>query len=610
MARRLLSSFRTAVLWPLAVGSIVSAILLWTLLPGVLHESAATQLTDALHILTPLVSDRLDRQPRQLQEWLEDLAKGTDLRVTVVRGDGVVLADSARTWSQVGQMDNHRERPEIATAMAERMGKSVRQSATTGLDYLYVARTGTDPGGRLFVLRVAQPLSELASLKSSLFKVMVVTGLLSLIAVALVWIGLDRSLFRPLKRVVQGANRMALGEEIGHIDVPRAEELGTLATSLNRLSDRVAEQLERVRSERNDLQEILSSMVDGILVIDSDGQVRFANATFRELFQVQGEIGGRSPLEITRRPEVLSLIKAARDDQDQVSEEALAIEGGSVLSASAVPIGGGGVLLVAHDVTERVHLDETRRDFVANVSHEIKTPLTAIRGYAETLKDGAMHEPEVATKFMDRILGQCERLEALLSDLLPLARMEAAQVQELKMQPIDLVGMIEQAVELVRSKAEKRGISIEVDLPGEPPQFEGDVDSMDQLISNLLDNAVKYNRERGSIRISLTTVDGHIVLVVADTGLGIPAESVPRVFERFYRVDKGRARDEGGTGLGLALVKHAALLHGGSVDLKSQLGAGSTFRVVLPTNGWARSASPGESSGPSEEEPFGPRRLD
>jgi two-component system phosphate regulon sensor histidine kinase PhoR len=580
-----------AVIWPLVVAAVVAGVLLWALLPEVLEQTAAASLEDGLPILTPLVAERLVAGQEPLQAWLERLTAGTDLRVTVIRGDGVVLADSARTLEQVRQMDNHRLRPEVEEAFASRTGSSVRRSDTTGLRYIYVARSGTDAAGGLFALRLAQPLRGMEALSGSILRVMALTGLAALLAAGLMLLGLDRRLFRPLGQLVDGAERLARGDYSGHLEVPESGELASVASSLNRLSDRVADQLRELRSERNRLQEILSSMIDGILVMDSQGHVRFVNDAFRDLFGIEEEVEGRSPLEITRRPEIVSLITRSRDEGEPVSVDRLSFSDGRVLAVSAAPISGEGALLVARDVTERVHLDETRRDFVANVSHEIKTPLTAIRGYAETLRDGALEEVPVARKFIDRILGQCGRLEALLSDLLPLARMEAAEEQELELEPVDLVGMIRRLAEVVRPRAAKRDIGIELDLPDVPPPLQGDPEMLEQLVSNLIENAVKYNRDGGSVRVALEVGGEALVLCVKDTGIGIPSESIPRVFERFYRVDKGRARDEGGTGLGLALVKHATRLHGGRVDLQSQLGIGSTFRVQLPLDGPGPSAN-------------------
>ena len=577
-----LLSFRAAVIWPLVVAGIVSAGLLRVLLPGVLEESAEASLADALPILTPLVAERLSEGAGELQTWLEQQGTETDLRVTVIRSDGGVLADSDRTATQVLQMENHRSRPEVAEALAEGLGSSVRRSDTTGLRYVYVARMGTDLSGDLFVLRLAEPLPGIRALQGSALRAMALAGLAGLLAAAAVTVALNRRLIRPLGQLVEGADRLASGDYSGRLDPPASRELASVADALNRLSDRVTEQIDEIQSESGRFQEILSSMVDGVLVMDSQGRARYVNDAFRELFGVDEDVQGLPTLEITRRPEIVSLVTSCLDEGHPVSIDKFSFEGGMVLAVSAVPIGGSGALLVARDVTGRVHLDEMRRDFVANVSHEIKTPLTAIRGYAETLRDGALEDAEVAAKFTERILGQCGRLEALLSDLLPLARMEAAEEQIFEPVPIDLLAMIAHAAEVVGPRAAKGGIDIELDLPASMPAFMGDADMLQQLVSNLLDNAVKYNRAEGSVRVGLEVEAEGVILAVTDTGIGIPSDSTARVFERFYRVDKGRARAEGGTGLGLALVKHAARLHGGRVEVHSQLGVGSTFSVFLP----------------------------
>ena len=571
-------------LWPLLVAAAVAGILLWNLLPRVIEETAVSDLTDMLPILTPLVGAELDRDPQELQAWLAELTRETELRVTVIRDDGLVLADNARTWEQVEQMDNHRLRPEIDQAFVRQRGNSVRRSDTTGLSYVYVAVRATDAEGRLFVLRVAEPLRELQALRSNLLKILMLTAAVSGLAVLLVWAGLNARLFRPLRELVEGADRLARGDFSGHLESPEVPELAALAAALNRMSDRVAEQIEHVRAERNHLQDILSSMEDGLLVVDDQGAVRFLNDAFRSIFEIEAETEYPDLLELTARSEIVDLVRSALQDGEASSELQLSVNGGRLVSATAAPVGDGGAVLVVRDVTERLRLDETRRDFVANVSHEIKTPLTAIRGYAETMKEGALEEPAVAAKFTDRILAQCKRLEALLSDLLPLARMEAAEERPLEFAPIDLQEMIEHSTEIIRPKAEKRRIELRIEMPDEVPRFVGDAESLEQLTLNLLDNAVKYNRLGGRVRLTVRDIGEEVVLAVEDTGIGIPPESLPRVFERFYRVDKGRARDEGGTGLGLALVKHAAKLHGGRVELDSKLGIGSTFRVHLPAS--------------------------
>jgi two-component system phosphate regulon sensor histidine kinase PhoR len=582
LAPRFLYSFRLAVLWPLLVAGLVAGLVLWNRLPRVLEESAAQNLDSALAILAPTVAERVGDPPEQLHTWVREISADSETRLTIIRRDGVVVADSARTWDEVGRMDNHRSRPEVETALDRRRGRSVRLSATTGLQYIYVAQITADADGRLYVVRLAQPLVEVQALEDRLVQALLWTALLSSLAVVLVWLGLQRHLFGPLRRLTEGADRLARGNGVGRLDEPETEPLATLAAALNRLADRVAEQIDQVKSEHAHLQEILASMSDGILVTDANRRVRLMNDALRSLLGVESEGEELSLLEITRRPEVVRLVESCESEGAMVTDQSVLLEDGRVLAASASPVSAGGVLVVVRDVTDRVHLDETRRDFVANVSHEIKTPLTAIRGFAETLREGALEEPLTAAKFTERILGQCARLEVLLSDLLPLARMEAADEQGIEFVTVDLAKLARRAVEDVRREAESRNVVLEVAIDDPLPPIHGDPESLDQLVLNLLNNAVKYNRDGGIVRLTIRQTNGSLEVAVEDTGIGIPAEAIPRIFERFYRVDKGRARDEGGTGLGLALVKHAAKLHGGTVEVESQLGVGSTFRASLP----------------------------
>jgi two-component system phosphate regulon sensor histidine kinase PhoR len=243
------------------------------------------------------------------------------------------------------------------------------------------------------------------------------------------------------------------------------------------------------------------------------------------------------------------------------------------------------VVVVARDTTELRRLIEIRRDFVANVSHELKTPLAAIRGYAETLRDGALEEPETAARFTGRILRQCRRLQALLDDLLTLSRLESLELPPQR-EPVDLNLLVARTLDLVSSAAREKQVELRFE-PGPLEPVAGDPDGIERMIVNLIDNALKYNRPGGEVRVRLAARDGEALIEVADTGIGIPQEAIPRIFERFYRVDKGRSREEGGTGLGLAIVKHVAQAHGGQVEVESRIGRGSTFRVRLPVAGEA-----------------------
>ncbi|MGB3561659.1 MAG: ATP-binding protein [Thermoanaerobaculia bacterium] len=355
---------------------------------------------------------------------------------------------------------------------------------------------------------------------------------------------------------------------------------------LGRLFPSGAEQADLVigdlQSQRTRLEAVVTSMREGVLVTDNKGLIRLVNPAFCRMFGITGEVEGASALELTHQAELEDLIVATlRSRQEQTAE--IDIDRPVVrrleLSTSLLSDSLGAVV-VARDITEVTRLTRMRRDFVANVSHELKTPLSAIRGYAETLRDGALEDPQASTRFLDRILQQCRRLQALLEDLLVLSRLESLEGQ-VERQPVELSALVGECVELMTPQIADKGVDLSIE---ERPvgSLLGDREALERLVANLVDNGLKYNRDGGGLVIRLFTVADTAVLEVEDSGIGIPADSLTRVFERFYRVDKGRSRSEGGTGLGLAIVKHVAQLHGGRVEVESHLGQGSVFRVHLP----------------------------
>jgi len=584
---------RLAPLWPALAAVLTATILLWSLLPGLLEKGASVQLLDTLRILSPIVVREL-QGGADPQAWVRSIATdatdATDrgLRITLVHSDGVVFADSARTPEQVKQMENHAGRPEVREALASGEGSAVRRSATTGQTYVYAAHTLTDAGGHLVVLRLAQPISQIEALRGSIATAMLFAALAAGAAILLTSLWIDRRLFRPYYTLIADARALAAGR-IRRVPLPDEEELAALGSALNRLAEAAEVQFAVVRDERDHLMTILASMSEGVLVVGGDGRARLVNPAFRRLFDLPGEVTGRTVLELLRQPALARIV----DDTLRLGEaqsggiELQTPERRNLLLASAALAGGErGAVVVARDTTEMTRLADMRRDFVANVSHELKTPLAAIRGYAETLRDGALDEPATAVRFTERILQHCRRLQALLDDLLTLSRLESVAVAEdvgnrAAREPVDLNAVVQRAVDLLAKAARERQVRIEVEEE-KVPTLSGDADGIERLVLNLLDNALKYNQPGGQVTLRLSQQDQQAVLEVSDTGIGIPPESVPRIFERFYRVDKGRSRDEGGTGLGLAIVKHVVQTHGGQVDVESRMGKGTTFRVKLP----------------------------
>ncbi len=595
-ARRL----RIAPLLPAVAALGVAALLLWRLLPGLLEEATAHDLYQSLRLIGPEAAAADLRPPAGLQSWAEQAATRGNLRVTVIAEDGRVIAESTRTLATLGTLSNHANRPEVVEALARGEGWSTRWSATTGDPYVYAARTLPGRGGRLIVLRLAQPLDALKALSGHLAAALA----LALAAALAISLGLgwwnDRRLFRPLSLLAAGAGELANGRYDHRVVVPDDDELSALALSLNRLGGAIERQLAMIEQERDHLRAILASMSEGVLVVGADRRAQLTNPAFQRLFGLSGDVEGRAMLEVLRRPEVEGLIESTLQGADRSGTASLELELDSdgperrtieVRSDALFDEDRlAGAVLVARDTTAGKRLDEMRRDFVANVSHELKTPLSAIRGFAETLRDGALAEPDTAARFILRILEHCRRLQALLDDLLTLGRLESVG-ERTGRAPADLLAIARRATEGLASVADER--RVELTLEPAPASANGtwtlvcDAEGIERMLTNLLANAIKYNRPGGSVRLRLARAapdagpPGY-VFEVEDTGIGIPAEALPRLFERFYRVDKGRSRDEGGTGLGLSIVKHVAQTHGGQVEVQSRPGQGSTFRVRLP----------------------------
>jgi two-component system phosphate regulon sensor histidine kinase PhoR len=583
---------RLAPVWPALAAVAVAAVTAIALLPEPLAEEASRELEQSLQLLAPVLptpDGELAAPDPALQRRLLEISSGTAFRLTLVARDGAVLADTARPFDELGALDNHLNRPEIAAALARGAGRSHRRSPTTGLDSVYAARLVVAPDGSAWVARLARPVRSFAALRGSLVRIELAAALVAgLVAWALsLW--LTRSLFRPLSRLIAAADHLAAGGVWRPIDVPDVGELATLGRALERIARQNDRQVAAVAAERDHLRATVASMREGVLVVDRHGAPEIVNPAFRGLFGIAADAEPRDVLDLAREPRLGDLVAGVlrsgqpaglEIERHEPSPHTVALHASPLASPDP---GRAGAVLLARDLSERERLHQIRRDFVANVSHELKTPLAAIRGYAETLVDGAVEDPETARRFSARILEQCRRLGELLDDLLTLSRLESTEPFRATA-PVELAELAAEAVDLVAERAAARRVTVTLSAP-EPLTVDGDAEGLMRLLSNLLDNAVKYNREGGTVEVRLARDGGEARLEVRDEGIGIPPAHLPRIFERFYRVDRGRTREEGGTGLGLAIVKHVAQAHGGRVEVTSEPGRGSTFRVHLPLAG-------------------------
>ena len=414
-------------------------------------------------------------------------------------------------------------------------------------------------------------------------------------AVALALLALQIRAAGRIDRLRQGVERLTAGEPDPHLRRYRSGPIGKLSSALGQMATEFNQRLRSIRQQRNESEAVLESMIEGVIAVDLDERVLNVNRAGAEMLQVTpGRAVGRAIQEVIRNtalqhfvaqavstesPTTADLVLRVEAAGGETEERFVQVQGAALRDASGVRIG---VLIVLHDVTRLRRLEVVRREFVANVSHEIKTPITAIKGSVETLIDGDMHAPEVRQRFLGIINRQADRLNAIVEDLLALARIEQdAERERIDLAPTRLCEIVQSAMEAVVITA--RGKEIAIDVRGDE-ELDAPLNRalMEQAVVNLLDNAIKYSPSGTTIHVSCERVGDELAIAVRDEGVGIEAEHLPRLFERFYRTDRARSRAQGGTGLGLSIVKHIANAHGGRVDVESQFGVGSTFRILVP----------------------------
>jgi two-component system, OmpR family, phosphate regulon sensor histidine kinase PhoR len=525
--------------------------------------------------------------PRTADALADRLGRDLGIRVTVIAADGKVLGDTDLDGEALEKVENHAGRPEVIAALRGGEGRSIRYSTTVSDRLLYVALRidPADPGRG--VVRAALPLTAVREAQQEIRLQLLKGALLSVLAAAIFgWLLAIRP-SRRLEEMSRAAGEIASGRLGIRAPASRGDdEIGRLARSMNRMADQLEERLALLARERNQLQTVLDGMVEGVLLTGADGRIVLANSAFERIFRTQTPVQGRRPLEAARVPGLHESIESALAATEPLMRE-IALGGAEerVIRASLAAIREEGTTIgavaVFHDVTELKRLEQVRREFVANVSHELRTPLTAIKGYAETLRNGGLRDPARAAEFVGVIQRHAERLRALIEDLLDLAAVEQGEAR-LALAPTPLRETVAQAETVIRPAAEARSQTLAIEIPAGTPDALADRDRLAQVLINLLDNAVKFTPERGRVTVSASAAGGRVTLAVQDNGVGIPPADLGRIFERFYRVDRSRDRREGGTGLGLAIAKHLVQAMGGTIEVESRQGSGTTFRVTLP----------------------------
>jgi two-component system phosphate regulon sensor histidine kinase PhoR len=602
--------------WKLLVAcvglSLVALVAFGLILSGRLQDQIVEQvdrrLRDSAHLLRGELAEQLQTGPSEaLQQRLRRLGRETDTRFTLIAADGAVLADSEHaTLAEAQAMDNHRDRPEIVQARTHGEGMSLRSSATLGEPHRYfVVRVEID-GRPVGFVRSALPMAAIRAQTAAVRRW--TWGLAAIVCLCLLaassWI--VGRILRPVKSLTEAAEAIAAGDYQHRVYVANRDELGMLAQTFNRVNEELHARMTQLSQTGDRQSTVLEGMIEGVIAVDDRERIVLANSAAGRLFEFRPTAAeGRPLLEVVRNHALHEAVRTALETRaPQRLETRREAPDKLRVDIHAQPLPGDpcpGVVLVMHDKTELRRLESLRRDFIANVSHELKTPLSSIKAYTETLRNGTVHDPETSQRFLERIEQQADRLHHLIIDMLMLARIESDQ-QAFEIVAVDVPAIVAACLENHRTAAESKRIGLRVE-PDQPPcRVRADREGLREILDNLIDNAIKYTPEGGEVAVSWQC-DGvrseerianseqppapspqppAVHIAVRDTGIGIKPADQQRVFERFYRVDKARSRELGGTGLGLAIVKHLTQAFGGKVGVESEPGKGSTFTVELP----------------------------
>ena len=505
-----------------------------------------------------------------LRSLVVDVSRAAGARATVIDAQGKVLADSE---ADPAAMENHAQRSEFVAALKGGIGTDTRRSHTVGIPFLYVAAPVA--GG---AVRLAYPLSDVDAALARVRRHLLFGSLLAFLVALVISSIASRSIARRLHRIVQFADRIAGGDLTARIEEPSGDEIGQVATSLDKTARHLEDSFAALQTSQRQLETLLNSMQDAVIAVSADDRVQWANQTMDKLVP-QHTRKNALLVETVRDPDFLMAVRGASEARKVFTARAGSIVPGRAFDVTAAPMPGGGAVAVLRDLTETERIEKTRRDFIANVSHELRTPLTSIQGYTETLLDSAP-ENNHSREFLEIIRKSALRMSRLTEDLLTLARVESGE-QRFDIQPTVPADLLQEAVQSFREIARAQNVELKVE-ENATAQVGADPEAIHQVFSNLVDNALKYGASGGKVVLGARPLPGGVEFYVQDFGPGVPSEHLPRLFERFYRVDKARSRESGGTGLGLAIAKHIVLAHGGSIRAQSELNHGSTFLFTLP----------------------------
>jgi two-component system phosphate regulon sensor histidine kinase PhoR len=537
----------------------------------------------AEQVSTMINASQMDR----LDELCRRLGKASDggTRFTVILPSGKVVADSDENPAA---MKDHSNRTEVIDALDKGFGWSLRSSPTLGIKMMYVAIPVKEQNKAVAVVRTSIAVTAIDRSLTDMYTKIFWGGLFIALCAAALSFFISRRISRPIVDMEEIAQRFAEGQLELRVPIPASTELAALADALNEMARQLYDKISTITRQRNELEAVLSSMVEGVVAVDHMGHIMSINKAAADFLKVDPEkVKGRNIEEAVREVDIQQFVRRTLESKERVEAEVtLQIEGErffQLLGASLPDIGGGkaGGVIVMHDITRMRRLENVRRDFVANVSHELKTPVTSIQGFVEALSEKGIEDPEQTKRYLEIIARHSDRLNSIIEDLLSLSRLEEQQLKRIQFEKASLKPVLAAAIDLLGEKAEEQKVQVglickdDIEVRMNPALIE-------RAVFNLVDNAIKYSKAGGKVTVSAERKDAEVAISVQDWGSGIASEHLSRLFERFYVVDKGRSRKLGGTGLGLAIVKHIAQVHGGSVTVESSPGKGSTFTIHMP----------------------------
>jgi len=573
--------------------SVLLIIILGTYLPSVIKTHYISHLREHLIVQSRLIAEKI---PSPFKGNLDDFCRRskerTGGRITIIDSSGRVLGDSD---TPSAEMDNHSQRPEIMEAEKKGIGSAIRFSETTKMDSFYLATTLTRDSQKSF-LRIAVPLQDIGAAVGKIRIQVIIASFASLLLVIVLGLLQTGRMIRAIEEITYFSKEVAAGDFTKRLFPRKKDEIGELAKNVSTMAEDLRKRLRQSEEEKYLIEAILRNMSDGLILTDTKGRIHLYNSAIKKFFGIESDMKGKTLIETFRKAELMEVIEKVVRHKERISRELeISYPGEFYLMVNAAPFYSSdvsveisGVVLTFHDITRLKKLEGVRKDFVVNVSHEIKTPITAIKGFAETLLEGALDDRENSYKFLETIKNHSERLNSLVSDLLTLSRIELGDIK-IEKTTVNLSDVVDTVFATLGEKARGKGLHLKKEVSPEPQHIQADRDRLIQILLNLVDNGIKFTEKGGvtvSVQSSKLKVKSEekffVTISVEDTGIGIPKRHLPRLGERFYRVDRARSRELGGTGLGLAIVKHLVKAHGWEMKIESTEGAGTKVRILCP----------------------------